>query len=454
MTNRVIYLVPDHAEPAGGMRAIYRHVEHLVAAGRDAVAWHHAPGFTCDWFASTAPVVHGPALDLDDTDLLVVPEVMVDGTDPAPGVRKVVLNQNHFYTFDNAPPGDYPGWTPTPPVWTTSSAGLDVLLRLHPGLPVTRIPYSVDLSLFHPRPRPRRRIVWMPRKRRRESDLLAALLRADDRFAGVELTVVDGVTEQRVAAELGTATVFVALGREEGFGLPVLESLAAGCPVVGYPAGGGAELFAAPGAHAVADEDPLAIVERVAALLADEPADDQRAGYRDWVAATYPAGAERDRLVEAVDTALTGPGAAGTATHPASRTRPDPLTEHVTGLTAELAQERADRARVENVAAALESDLERNLKELDRERRELNLLREELRDLRDERAELRSAAERLVNLEEATALLAEYRQDNDRLNARLDDEIRRVRDLLGSTSWRFTAPFRWVTGTVRGERRG
>lgn len=477
MTNRVIYLVPDHAEPAGGIRAIYRHVELLVQTGLDAAVWHCAQGFECGWFVSSAPVLSGPTLAIDETDLLIIPEVMLSPeNDPAPGCRKIIYNQNHFYTFDFVPPDGYPGWTPTPSVWVSSAASLDVLRRVHAELPVELIPYSIDLELFHPRPRRERQVAWMPRKRPREAAVLQALFRADERFTGVALAPVDGFTEEQTAAELGTASVFVALSHEEGFGLPILEALAAGCPVVGYPAGGGAELFAAPGTHQVADADVIAIVERVAELLGDGLSDRERMSYREWVETNYPVDGQRDRLIEAIGSARAKPARAGMATHPGSLQQPtEPaqppptelleridalttrlaeLTGEADGLVAELGAERSVRQRFEEVASTLESDLERALRELDRSRRETNLRNEELRDLRCERAELRASADRLVNLEEVTALLAEYKRDNDRLNTRLDNEIRQVHDLETSTSWRFTAPLRRVSGTLRGVRRG
>lgn len=476
MTNRVVYLVPDHSEPAGGIRVIYRQVELLVEAGYDAVVWHYADDFECRWFTSSAPVVTGPTLELDESDLLVVPEVMlIAGTDPAPGCRKIIYNQNHFHTFDFVPADDYPGWTPKPSVWVSSTASLEVLGRVHGDLTVEHVPQSIDLELFRPRPRDTRKIVWMPRKRPRESALLEALFTADKRFDGVTLSKVDDLSEELTAAELGTATVFVALGNEEGFGLPVLEALAAGCPVVGYPAGGGAELFAAPGAHQVTDADLIGVVQRVAELLDADPSDEERLSYRAWVEANYPTGAQRDRLIAAIGSALATPGAAGTATYPRYEEHAEPagptpaelleridaltarvveLTGRTDELTAELDTERAGRERMEKVALTLESDLERYIRELDHSRRETNLLGEELRDLRDERTELRAAVDRLVNLEEVTALLADYKRDNDRLNARLDNEIRHVHDLESSTSWRFTAPLRRVSGGLRGVRRG
>ena len=44
------------------------------------------------------------------------------GVDPAPGARKIIFNQNHFYTYAtwDGPLDGYPGWSPAPAVWAVS----------------------------------------------------------------------------------------------------------------------------------------------------------------------------------------------------------------------------------------------------------------------------------------------------------------------------------------------
>lgn len=472
LTGQIVYLTPDFAEPSGGVRAMYRHVETAVAAGMDAKVWHYADGFRCGWFDSAAPVVSGAKLDLAERDLLVVPEVFVlPGFDPAPGCRKVIYNQNYFYTFDNWAGNDYPEWTPQPAVWASSETGVAVLRRLHPELPIALVPYEIDLDLFAPAARRRgRKVVLMPRKRPREAALLAALAQADERFADVELVALENLTERQTAEELAGASVFVALGHEEGFGLPVAEALAAGCVVVGYPAGGGAELFGAPGAHVAQDADMLGILDQVAAVLAHPPTAAQRRGYRDWVAKRYGRAGMRDQLLAAIGTAMQGPGSAGTATHPlaeldAQEQPNDNLAEQVARSQRFAEEQQAARDHAEQIARGLESSLRDALDQLAEQRRETNRTAQELADLRHEYTALRTAAQRLAVLDQTAALLAEYTRDNDRLSRQLDqvrnDKARieadlrlRISDLEQSTSWRATAPLRKVTGALRNGRHG
>ena len=468
LSGQVVYLAPDFAEPSGGVRAMYRHVETAVAAGIDAKIWHHADGFRCDWFDSDAPVVTGAKLELAEDDLLVVPEVFVlPGFDPAPGCRKVIYNQNHFYTFDHWSGDDYPEWTPEPAVWASSETSVEVLRKLHPKLTTSLVPYVIDLDLFAPARRRSRKVVLMPRKRPREAALLMALFRADDRFADVELVAVEDLTERQTADHLASASVFVALGHEEGFGLPVAEALAAGCVVVGYPAGGGAELFTAPGTHVAADADVLGIVDQLAGILAHPPTAAQRRGYRDWVAGHYGQDRMRERLLAAIETARRGPASGGTAKHPlaelsaAEVPERDDVAEHLARSEQFAHEQQAAREHAEQIAHSLEQSLRDTLEQLAEQRRETSRATQELADLRHEYTALRTAAERLTVLDQTAALLAEYTRENDQLSRAVHDrtlveaDLRlRIADLEQSTSWRATAPLRKVTEAFRGGRHG
>ena len=39
------FMAPDLPTPSGGIKVIYRYVEHLCALGYDARVWHGKPGF-------------------------------------------------------------------------------------------------------------------------------------------------------------------------------------------------------------------------------------------------------------------------------------------------------------------------------------------------------------------------------------------------------------------------
>ena len=315
------------------------HVRLLRAAGHDASLWVPGPD-PLDWLDAPVPTLVGPTLELGADDVLVVPEVpVVPGLDPAPGARTVIFNQNHFYTFTATPPNGpssdgraFPDWSSAPTVWTVSHESRDVLTAVFPGTAVTVIPNPVAVDRFRPAPQPRSSVAWFSRKRAHESAVLERLLRADPRLAGTALHPLADEPWSEVAEVFGAATVFVALGHTEGFGLPMAEALAAGCLVTGYDGGGGRELFDAPGAWAVPEQRPLLLVDRVADLVARRlelaPVAEQN---RSWVLDRYRPERTQAALLAAVAAVRASPGVATTATHPARWLDRLPPGFHLTG---------------------------------------------------------------------------------------------------------------------------
>ena len=126
--------------------------------------------------------------------------------------------------------------------------------------------------------------------------------------------------------------MFVALGHTEGFGLPLAEALAAGCLVAGYDGGGGRELFDAPGAWPVPEQRPLLLADRVADLVTRRAELRELADLnRSWVMERYSPEITTAALVAAVSAALSRPGAATLATHPARWLDRLPANFHLTG---------------------------------------------------------------------------------------------------------------------------
>ena len=319
---RIVYAGFATPRHSGGVHVMTQHVQLLAAAGHRAFLWLPGPERP-SWIDAAVPVLLGAIMDLGADDLLVLPEVpLIPGVDPAPGARKVIFNQNHFYTYaaaDPVPDAPYPGWSPAPMVWAVSVESRDVLVALLPHLDVALVPNPVDGELFRPRTVTGQRVSWFPRKRPRESALLGQLLRADRRFTDVVLCPLVDSLRSEVAETLGSTTVFVSLGHSESFGLPVAEALASGCLVVGYDGGGGHELFQAPGAWPVPEQRPLLLREKIAELLARaEHLSHVREANRAWVLDRYSFQRTGSALIAAVERALAGPGGPATATHPAA----------------------------------------------------------------------------------------------------------------------------------------
>lgn len=260
----VYYLCPDHASPSGGVRAIYRHVDLLNDAGIDAAVLHHRPGFACRWFEHSTRVLAAPAVELSRRDVLVVPEIYGPYFDRLPeGPRLVAFNQNAYLTFARLAPGQDLSYRRFEAAMTVSRDSAEYLRFAFPRLEVAVVPNSIDCEVFHPGTGlPPRRLATMPRKRRDEADQILRLL--GDRLDGWEVVEIESRPEAEVAALLRDAPIFLALGRQEGFGLPAAEAMASGCFVVGFPGFGGREVFDPQFSGPVEDGDVLGAAVRIA----------------------------------------------------------------------------------------------------------------------------------------------------------------------------------------------
>lgn len=263
----VYYLCPDYAEPSGGVRVIYRHVDVLTEVGIPAAVLHHRPGFAAGWFEHSTRVLAAPQARLSPADLLVVPEIYGPFLDLLPREPTLVgFNQNAYLTFQHVRNGHPPAYDRFAAALTVSADSAEYLRFAFPGLEVAVVPNAIDTSLFSPAPgQPPRRLALMPGKRPEEAAELLRLL--GERLAGWEVVRIEGASELEVAAELRGAPIFVALGRREGFGLPAAEAMASGCYVVGFPGFGGRDLFAADCVRAVEDGDVVTLAHQVAVAM-------------------------------------------------------------------------------------------------------------------------------------------------------------------------------------------
>lgn len=319
MTGRVVYASFATRNLSGGVDVHLHHIAMLRAAGVDAVLWLPQPG-TPAWMGEV-PVVTGPTLEVSADDLVVLPEApIVPGTDPAPGARKIIFDQNHFYTYAtwDGPLDGYPGWSPAPAVWAVSEESAQVLRALNPALPVTVVPAPVDPAVFAPAAR-KSGVALLPKKRPHEAVLLRRLLETDPRVPDGAVHVLDLVPRAEVARVLGEAAVFVALSHTDSFGLPVAEALMSGCLVAGYDGGGGVALFDAPGAWRVPEQRPLLLAERVVDLLVRQAElAPVAAANRAWILERNGPDVTAVALLAALAEARTRPGAGSVAVHPAA----------------------------------------------------------------------------------------------------------------------------------------
>jgi hypothetical protein len=325
----IYFLAPDNARPSGGVRQIYLMVDVLRELGFDASVFHGQPGFRCDWFDHSTPVVTRPSLELEAGDLLVVPEHRGGlARERCGDAALVMLNQNHFRTFLGAGfedrwPGSYPGWPNVKAVLATSETIRRFMtLAMREPLPMYPVTVPVDAARFAPGAK-QRRFALMFRKRRAEAEIVAQLIARTD-LQGWAIDAIGEQPQDEVARILSQAAIFLSFSAQEGFGLPPAEAMAAGCYVVGFTGDGGQEVMQPQWCSPIGDEDVVAFAleaVRIARQWDDDRPSVQRCidEGRDFVTRTYT----RERLTEDMRVAfgeLTAPRSAALQTAPATVT--------------------------------------------------------------------------------------------------------------------------------------
>lgn len=267
------FMAPDLPVPSGGTKVIYSYVRHLVALGHDARVWHGTPGFRYAAWPGRAPVDTGRSLRFGRGDVLVMPETGGSRWSVLnPTVPHVMLCQGMDFVFMDAQftsdvPGAYPGWPQATCAIGVSDAIVAFLARAcASGFPVFHVPVEIE-DYFVPRVK-EKRIALMPRRRR--EDLIGAvqLVRRSGRLGDWQVVLIDGMTQEEVAAELGRAAIFLFGAEREGLGLPGAEAMAAGCHVIGFTGDGAKEYLREDTGTVVLDSDVVGMCEATLASMA------------------------------------------------------------------------------------------------------------------------------------------------------------------------------------------
>lgn len=301
------FLCPDTDVPSGGVRVIYRAVDHLNAAGVAAFVVHGETGFRCTWFDHATPVAWADHIDpVPGRDVLVLPEVYGPRlAEMAPGVAKVVFNQNAYNTFNGheLPHGTYAYDHPEVLGAVVVSDDNAAYLRYaFPRLDVRRMSNALDASLFFPGDK-RPLITFMPRKNGQDVVQVVNLLAARGALDGFELRALHGLSEAEVAEQQRAATMFLSFGYPEGCPVPPKEAMACAALTVGYHGMGGRDYFTPEHGWPVAHGDVVAFARTVEALLAEWRADPARLrAFADRTAIAvgdrYSLANERDSVVD------------------------------------------------------------------------------------------------------------------------------------------------------------
>lgn len=243
---RVLFgMIDNVSRPIGGVKVIYQAVAALRRRGIDAYV-ATAVGVP-PWLAGSRMLADAAILDMSKGQT-VTPDDLYIATD-AIGPhrmplllkrpeRRVLFIQNHNALRANTTVD----WGQLRHIrcLTVSEYSRRFLLGLGGFREVAVVPPGVDLAAFRPAAVKRHRIAYMPRKWPGLAERLREAVRTP-----AEWLAIDGLGEAETAAALAESSIFLNLGRGEGFGLPPVEAMAAGCVVCGF-AGEGTTDFASP----------------------------------------------------------------------------------------------------------------------------------------------------------------------------------------------------------------
>ena len=240
---RVIFMVPRNSGASGGVKTLYEHAQVLLRAGVDARLLARREAYiSADWGMEVP--VHIGNFQVQSGDVFVWPEVSRPSTIMRinrPDVRNVLFVQNHFYVFQVLPDYSALARLRLSSIIASSKSIQKFLHRYLDLSNVPLIPCAIEhlcgnsISKIN-------QISLMPRKRVFEAAFIKKMLRrCFIDAAKYEWLEIDDMAHSQVMNNLAGSKIFLSLQKMEGFGLPALEAMAAGCLVVGFTGQGGAE---------------------------------------------------------------------------------------------------------------------------------------------------------------------------------------------------------------------
>lgn len=240
---RIIYIVPDSTRPSWGLGVIYHHVEVLNKAGKNAYIMHQKKGFKLGWLPVKVPILYFENSKLEQSDILIVPEVMtnIKGLQKMK-CRKILLVQATAFLFESLPDDE-----------THISLGFKDAIGIMPHMiPIienfihlrTKIipPFIADYfykgsEKLHDR---KKKILIYPKFQQQDYIVIRRLIQ--DKLKAInptgltslfnkgwQLVEVKDKTHQEVAELMQESTFFISTNSFEAFNTSVPEAMAAGC---------------------------------------------------------------------------------------------------------------------------------------------------------------------------------------------------------------------------------
>ena len=256
-------LHPDVRRPIGGVKQMHRLCECIHDLGFEAHLIQDDPDFHPGWFNSNVSTISLHRwISLRDNgelnssqDVVIVPETFLPvlGTYAA-SLPVVIFNQNGSYSFGTT--NSKKRWKPdvvvnnyhhsrVVHVMCVSRHDQSLLINGF-GLPPERVSCirnGLEIDHCIPTSPKSLRMAFMPRKNAFDASIVSELLQRQHWMKRWQLVEISSQSHSNVIKALQASTLFLSFGHPEGFGLPVAESMACGCAVVGYSGLGGRELF-------------------------------------------------------------------------------------------------------------------------------------------------------------------------------------------------------------------
>ncbi|MDR2051596.1 MAG: glycosyltransferase [Deltaproteobacteria bacterium] len=247
---RIVFFIPPLSRPSGGLAVIYRMAELLAGLGHEVLlagmsrAVHAAPA------ESALPFLDWDKADLKPRDVWCVPESWPNALALGfrSGARTLVYAQNWVFMLGNLPPGA--NWSDLPVEYIAVSQPVSWFLEKILAVRVKAVLPPSLLDCFFtverkPSPAVPVRVAWMPRKNKALAEQIQrvalALLRQSPEAPEILWVPLRDLAPEEVAAQLASCHIFLCSSLAEGFGLPPLEAMAAGCVPVGFAGLGGWE---------------------------------------------------------------------------------------------------------------------------------------------------------------------------------------------------------------------
>jgi hypothetical protein len=301
----IYYLCPDENAPCGGIMKIYQHVDILNKNGFSAFVLHHQSGFRCNWFSNQTQLAYWRmpfyrrilrkipylkrgaskkiyfkgkqnARDLNESDYLVVPEIYTANIgNISPGIKKVIFNQNVYYTFDQIPierkTTQFPyHCSDVVGIITISDDNEAYLRHVFPEKRIFRIRHlSRRTDLFCYQAEKKKQICFMSRKHFQEARQVINILKLRGVLNDFEIVEIDHKSLEETAEIMQRSLVFLSFGYPEGNPLPPSEAMLCGCIVIGYHGGGGKEYMRPEFSYPVEATDVIGFSKTVERVIAE-----------------------------------------------------------------------------------------------------------------------------------------------------------------------------------------